>query len=160
MFRRLVGPAIVIGLSLLATTAMADNSDDSDPDEQAQVETEKKPPYIPDLFMTLKGDVDGSNDVADPEAEFVVTEGLLDKTVALSEDVEGLPNVGINFWNQDSDMKFAGSLDSSGFAMDYKLEGGSFSFHTEGVGVQTPVDAATAMNFVQDMANVGLQHLP
>jgi hypothetical protein len=157
MFRKLVGPAIVLGLSLLATSAHADNSDDSHPDEQAQPEVEKKPPYVPGLQMQITGDSDASTEEFEPEAEFVVSEGLLDKTVALPEDVEGLPDLGYYYRMEEGDLKTGGSLDgTAGYAMNYRLEGGSVFVRSEHFVFQTPVSEAQAMDFVSDLTEMGL----
>jgi hypothetical protein len=188
MLRRLAGPAMVLGLSFIATAAWADNSDDSDPDEQAQEEPAKTPPFVPGLTMSTRGtplsddrpppDPNASreeqeeyvldNNPPNPEMTFKVSDNLLDRTVTLPEDAKGQPDLDYYYRMEEGDLKTGGGFKTpsgaygdTSVAMTWRVENGTVAFAAPGdVTMQTPIGLADSMEMASDAVNMGLSYVP
>ena len=187
MFRGIVGPAVVLGFSLLATAAIAGVPDNAanDPDEPAEEEGPQRP--VPGLYLQLDPAVEDTDpapqregktnkEVAEevteddpngPTALIKVPEEQLDKTVVLPEDVEGLPHLAYYHRMEGKDMKTGGAVEtpdgphgenSAGFT--YRVDNGSFAFAGAGLTMQTPIAAADAQELPSDMINSAMSYVP
>lgn len=177
MFRKFVAPAVVAGLSLVSGAALAENLDPAPPAVQAEPPPPAKPPpYVPNVSMsTRKGDEQDSRflpaaeDAEPPSMNFAVSEGLLDKTVAMPVDMRGVPNMDLGYsYDKDAKTVQAGFKIDDGtnlFSAGVNDTGGAYfvgagqSMVIPGAG-SSPMaiateSAAAALAFVPDLPGVG-----